>query len=311
MSSITDDAREFLVDWPSYSSATIFEHLTAINVFQLGVQFPQFRSWTDGSQMQVLADGIYEEAYELLGRAGLFRFDQLKRTSSPNSVGVRYEDADNDFILEISTRNELVLLRTGSSMQRFYEWYRRIMPEVHTLYERVRSRLEALSKPADDTTRDITPARAMFVFKFVLHDFTQLARGSATVKNSSLMKAALSKVPSSDGTLTDLNDDQLGDLGRVDVAVSRWVMAPGGDIRELYRAEAPGNLDYGTLWLEFHYIAETRDDMQGKRSQPDFSQFLQRYDHPVSDFLRDRALHGFLADLTDGTAFKATPGLLP
>lgn len=55
----------------------------------------------------------------------------------------------------------------------------------------------------------------------------------------------------------------------------------------------------------------TRDDKEGRRVEPDFSAFLRRFDHPVTDFLRDRALKGYLSDLTDGVEFKTTPGLLP
>lgn len=306
-----EHGQAFLVDWPMYSNSPIFEHLSAINLFQLSIQFPRFRSWLDSSQMSSIEDCVYEEAYELLRRSGLYHYDQLKRAQTPNTVGVHYEDSDTDFQLQMSNTNELILHRKGSSMERFYEWYRVVMPEMHRVYERIRQFLETLSAPTNGTRREILPARAAFVFKFVLHDFNQQRRGGQTLKNSSLTSSMLKRVPGLDGHLVDLDETQLGSLGRVDLAVSRWVHAPGGAIRGIYDTQAPGNLDYGTLWLGFHYLAETRDEHGGKRHEPDYSAFLRRYDHPVSDFLRDRALDGFLSDLTVGVAFKATPGLLP
>jgi hypothetical protein len=211
----------------------------------------------------------------------------------------------------MTTTNELILQRKGSSMERFYEWYRVVMPEIHRVYEKIRAYLETLSVPTNGTRREILPARAGFIFKFVLHDFHEQRRGGHRLKNSALMSNMLNRVPGVDGHLVDLDETQLGSLGRVDLAVSRWVSAPGGSIREIYNTEAPGNLDYGTLWLDFHYVAETRGEHGGKRYEPDYSAFLRRYDHPISDFLRDRALDGFLSDLTSDVAFKATPGLLP
>jgi hypothetical protein len=302
-----DDAQEFLVEWEKYADLPIFEHLGSINSFQLSVQFPRFRAWSSSDQMHAVADCLYEEAYELLTRAELYHYDELRRTTGSNSVGVHYDDPDTEFHLELTTGAELVLRRQGSSMERFYQWYMRIMPEVHKLYVKVREYLEQLSVPL----RDIGPARAGFVFRYVLYDFRTMGRASEPVKNSTIIGASLAKVPGADGTLLDLDSSQLGDLGRIDLAVSRWITAPGGNVREIYKVEAPGNLDYGALWVEFAYLAETRDDSSGKRRQPDFSEFLRRYDHPVTDFLRDRALNGFLSDLTSRVSFDSTPGLLP
>lgn len=307
MDTFDDDAHAFLVSWEKYSDIAIFEHLGSINYFVLTIQFPRFRAWSGTEQMHSMADCLYEEAYELLTRSELYRYDKLRRTTGSGHVGVHYEDADTDFHLELTTNAELVLRRQGSSMKRFYEWYMRIMPEVHKLYVKVREYLESMSVPL----RDVRPARAGFNFRYVLYDFKSNGRGSMRVKNSTLIGASLSKIPGPDGRLLQLNGHELGDLGRIDLAVNRWVNAPGGHIREIYNVEAPGNLDYGTLWLEFTYIAETRDDAAGKRHEPDFSEFLRRYDHPVTDFLRDRALSGFLSDLTSGVEFKSTPGLLP
>ncbi|MFG1645506.1 hypothetical protein ACGFMK_34930 [Amycolatopsis sp. NPDC049252] len=302
-----DDAHEFLVEWEKYAHLPIFEHLSSINYFQLSVQFPRFRAWSSADQMHGVADCLYEEAYELLTRSKLYRYDELRRTTGSHFVGVHYEDADTDFHLELTTGAELILRRQGSSMERFYQWYMRIMPEVHKLYVKVREYLERLSVPL----RDIGPARAGFVFRFILYDFRTVGRASEPVKNSTILGSSLAKVPGVDGKLLDLGSSRLGDLGRIDLAVSRWIDAPGGSVREIYKVEAPGNLDYGALWVEFTYIAETRDDSSGKRQQPDFSEFLRRYDHPVTDFLRDRALNGFLSDLTSHVSFNSTPGLLP
>jgi hypothetical protein len=125
------------------------------------------------------------------------------------------------------------------------------------------------------------------------------------------MASLLRRVPDDEGHLVELDEAQLGDLGRIDVAVNRWIEGPGGTIREIYQAQAPGNLDYGSLWLEFSYVAETRTDYDGNRNQPDFPLFLKRFDHPVLEFLQKRALTGFLSDVTEGVSFHATAGPLP
>jgi hypothetical protein len=303
----------FLVDWGTYSADPIFVDLTAINHFLLRVQFPQFRTWTDASSMSRLGDTIYNETYELLERARLFRFEDLVRTTADWGVGVHYKDSDNEFHVELSTTSQLTLRRPGSSMKRFYDWYVRLVPEFHRLYEEVKRQLERDAPVVDGAYRTVVPAQAGYMFKYVIHNFRVIERGQEPheVKNSALMKSLLRRVPDDEGKLVDLDDARLGDLGRVDVSVNRWIEGPGGTIREIYQAEAPGNLDYGSLWLNFHYIAETRSDNDGNRDQPDFSLFLKRYDYPILEFLQRRALTGFLSAVTRDVSFQAAAGPLP
>jgi len=308
----TPNGSSFILPWAEFANEDIFSYVDSIHQFSLMLQFPQFKSWTDVRAMRRIQDRLYEEAYELLFASQLYRYEELKRTEDAGSIGIEYHDADHEFSLDTSLTNEVTLTRGGSSFQRFYTWYSTVMGHLATVFSAVKSELESEAKQDEDGPRTITPSRGAYRFAFVLHDFTEGPR-KKTVRNSHLVSRALTHVPGPDGRLVTLSEEQLATLGRIDISFSRWQEPPTGPVREIYTIQAPGNRDYGVLWADFTYVAETPAETHGKeaRNQPDFDAFIDRFDLPLNDFLRDRALVGFLSALTKGLQFKTTPGQLP
>lgn len=311
-----DDGTPFLLPWKAFCDDDIFANVDSIHSFRIRVFFPQFIAWSGRDKMVPYQDALYESMYEVLEQSRLFHFDRLQRNQTANSVGVSYTDADAEFSVDFDQDATLQLTRPGSSLEQFYSWYGRVMPHLVRIVDGVRDQLGRQSGGADGP-RNIQPSRAMYTFGFILHGF---ASGPASrprrVKNAHVLRRALTHVPGADGELVELSDAELPELGRIDLAISRRHQSPSGMIREIYRLEAPGNRDYGTLWLQLSYIAETRDETYDVEDvedvkQPDFAIFLRRFDYPLLEFVRERALCHFLSGITQGLTFKAVPGRLP
>ncbi|MGC9667517.1 hypothetical protein ACNTMW_13280 [Planosporangium sp. 12N6] len=300
---------DFLGEWDVFRAPDIFECIDSIHRFALEVQYPQFTHWESTTSMSGVHDALYEEVYELLSRTGLYRYDSLERASDSDSVRVEYNDADQGFAVVFTRGNQLRLERTGSSFRRFFDWYKLILPGVAKVEAALREELERLC--SRDERRHIEPARASYHFAFILHDFSQGRSRANRVRNSHVLRRALTHVPSGDGGLVELSDKEIPDLGRIDLAVSRWQDGPSGPVREIYDIQAPGNRDYGTVWIYLTYVAESRLEAEPPRQQPDFDMFLQRYDYPLVEFVRERALARFITEMTDGLLFRSTPGQLP
>jgi hypothetical protein len=102
---------DFLLSWDEFANESIFGYLESIHRFSLSIQFPQFTSWVDTKQMSSVQDKLYEEVYELLRHAGLYRFDDLRRVEDHRSVGVEFNETDHEFAIKIDLTNEM----TGSA----------------------------------------------------------------------------------------------------------------------------------------------------------------------------------------------------
>lgn len=306
------DDDSFLLPWATFSDHAVFDNVEDLTRFRLLLQFPRFLSWRDPAAMVGYQDVLYESLYEIIGHARYFGFDELERVRDPSSVGVRYRDADYGFSVTFSQESVLELTRDGSSLESFYDWYGRVMPHFVDLVSAVRTRLQNEAS-TDHRRLTIDPARGMYTFNFIFHDFRDPSaqRGGAPVKNSRVLRSALTHIPGTTGALVELTDDELPDLGRIDLKVSRLHPSPCGLVREVYDVEAPGNRDYSTLWFSCSYIAETRLDSDVTREPPDFDVFISRYEYPLLEFVRQRALVHFLSGITKGLRFRSTSGRLP
>lgn len=319
----------FLIKWDDFRDHDIIEMVDSISRFYIAVQFPQFTAFRDDAALADVQDVLFEATYDVLQKSKLLRFDDLTRVASSDGIAVKYGDADNEFHVEFTRGSELRIVRNGSSFERFYGWYASVMPHVPHVVDQTRRHLERRVRPGHEAAR-YEPARARYVFTFILHSFQTGQRKRSPIPNSHIVRKILTQVPGPDGNLVALDEAQYPDLGRLDVSISRWRAAPGGRVREVYDIQAPGNRNYGTLWFELSYIAETPTDhaeseatlgvlgspnplriASRSRGQPDFEQFLDRFDLPLLDFVRERALVNLLASLTDGMSFKATPGQIP
>ena len=310
-----DDNPLLTLPWDRYSKPPIFENLDNIASFSAMAQFPQFIPSGDDKLREQLIDRLYQEVFAVITEIGLGAQDRIERfsresTTGGSDVGVQYKEDTWEFTLYVTDNQQLILARGGSSFRRFYDWYLVFMPYYKRLVEALQEEYEQIIHERNGSELRVTPSRASFVFRFLLHDFTTLNRRTK-VKNTMLLRSALTRVPGSDGSLVDLSDDVLPELGRVDLKISRWNETVAGLVREVYELQAPANREYGALWAEFSYLAETSDSDAPPRTVTDMGQFISRVDLPLNDFLQMHCLNNFLGTLSEGVSFHSSAGSLP
>lgn len=301
--------------WEKYSKPAVFRNLENIESFSAIVQFPQFVDMGDQEHRERIIDRLYQEVFAVLSEVKLGGYEMLERfsrdsTTGESDAGVRYKDDTWGFDLYLGGDQQLVLARTGSSFERFYDWYLLLMPFYKRFVQALQEEYEEIVNSKRGSELRVKPSRSSYVFRFLLHDFDKPNR-QKRVKNTELLRAALTKVPGSDGSLVDLTDDVLPELGRVDVQISRWNKTAAGPVREIYEIIAPANRDYGALWIRFSYVGETADGEVAPRQIIDMDQFISQVDLPLSDFLQMRCLVNFLGTLSTGVGFKSSAGALP
>jgi hypothetical protein len=300
---------DFLLPWDEFSDADIFVNLTSIRDFRVVTQYPQFLG--DSTKLrEVISDRLYEETYAIVEATKLGRFDTLSRVNENGRLGVRYGDDDHGFAVVVDTDGSVYISRPGSSLERFYRWYTVFMPHVATLIGAVTAEFEKALNLKQGSELRVTPTRAAYVFEFLLHNFRK-ANGRRRERNSRPISTLLSKVPGADGVPVEFTEALFPELGRVDISINRWNSSPAGQIRELFKLEAPSNRDYGALWLEFHYVGETGSNEAPPREIVNFDAFFDRFDIPINDFLQRNCLANFLTSLTAGLSFESTTGWLP
>ena len=301
---------QFIVPWEEFSKPEIFEHVRNVRDFDMQVQYPRFLREDDSKPRERFADRLYEELYYVVRDAKLARFEQVKRFTTSDALGAEYDDSDYQFTVGVDRDLTLRLRRPGSSFERFYRWYETFMPHFGRLVQSVTLEYQQIVNTREGTEIVVAPSRALYRYRFLLHNFRSVKR-RASVKNTRLLSAALQRVPGRDGKLVTLEDALLPEMGRVDISISRWNQSPSGMIREIYSLEAPANRDYGALWADFTYVGETGPTELPPRTIVDFDVFFERIDIPLNDFLHTRCLQNFIGTLTDNITFDTTAGELP
>ena len=82
--------------------------------------------------------------------------------------------------------------------------------------------------------------------------------------------------------------------------------------RERYSVQAPANKEGAGLWLAFSYGGETYSDPDSRvREKFTHREFVGEWDVAYIDFLRDKAIAGFLGSLMHGVSFQSTASTLP
>jgi hypothetical protein len=261
---------------------------------------------------------MYDEVLRVLEAAKFYSYEQLKIQQTQNAVGVAYEDDVFSFGLSIDSDGDLVLRRSGSSFERFHEWYVRLMPSLESLVSRIMQAIveevaeERLGRSIEQFTRklDIQPVRASFRFRFIAYDLHR-PPSENNERNLAVMTKLVGELPQESGHLAPVTRESFAEYGRMDVTLSRWSSHPMGWAREVYAVEAPANRSYSAIWFDFSYIGETKDDAYGVRSPLDASSFLKFIEAPYVYFLKERAIEAFVADLTESFVFQTTAGSLP
>lgn len=304
-----ESLEDLLVPWEDYRKPDLFNHLQNIASFNVVTQFPAFVGSGEEKFRALLVDRIYQELFDVVQASGFDHLDQIQRFTADDHAGANFTDDDNGFRLGVARDYALHLEHPGSSFERFYKWYTSAMPHLGRIVASFRDEYQTFLNSRKGSQIEIQPTRSQFIFRFRLFDFKR--HGTQSAKNSNLLQNALDKVPGEDGTLVKFDQSQLGDMSRIDLKVSRWHDSPTGPVREVFDIEAPGNRDYGTLWLTFSYIAESFKLGRTTGVPPNFEHFFNRVDLPVNEFLQTHCLRNFLASLTEGYTFSSSVGQIP
>jgi hypothetical protein len=306
--------------FPAFADAAIFHNLANIHSFSLVVELPKLYQFHSATLGDFLVGRMYDEVARAVEAASFYAYDRLKPIRSDYRVGVAFEDDDFAFTAAVDSDGDIVISRSGSSFRRFHEWYVRLMPSLESLISRVIAAVVEIGNATQRRDpekalemRDVTPVKVVYTFGFIAYDFRR-PPSDAVERNAAIMTRLLGVVPQNDGHLVAVprgNAAALEQYGRLDVGLSRWSDNPGGKARENYTVQAPSNRSHSSIWFYFSYTGETFQAPDGTRHVFDASDFLKHFEIPYAEFLRDRALGGFLTDLTESFVFDTTTGGLP
>jgi len=285
-----------------YANSQIFTLLADIAEFSVVAETPPLY-WGDSSSSRRVVDKLYENLRDVVQAAGFYYEDELKALVEAGGVGIEYRDDKFAFGLAC-TSDKIIIKRPGSRFSNFHDWYVSFMPSAQSVLAKTITIL------SEETGRKIDILRSMYRFNFLIYDL-ESENTRKRVLNSEIMRRLVRGYPDERGMITD-SPAILGNLGRVDVNLTRWIGEEGNRRRLVFAAEAPGNLQYSTLWLRFEYIGETYTSPDDGHREP-FSpnEFLTEYTQAYVSFLRDIAINGFMDWLLRGYYFKSTAGPLP
>jgi hypothetical protein len=291
------------MSFAEYANSPMFSQLADIRNFRLIADIPPIGAWADDTFTSRLGYRIYEHLREVIKAARFFYVDELKPIKGVDQVIVQYLDDRYDFNVVCSEGN-ISIQRRGSRLSNFHTWYMSLMPSANGILSHISSAL------SDMLNRNIDFMRASFRFSFLIYDITSFST-NRPVKNSEIMRKLLSGYPDEGGVITE-SADVLPRMGRVDVAMTRWIGVE--DRRRLLRfsVEAPANMGWSSLWFTFEYRGESYTSPDNNtRETFDPNVFLAEYDRAYINFLRDAAINGFMQWLMRGYSFRSTAGELP
>lgn len=290
-------------DFNKLANSHVFSQLADIREFALIAETPPIAMWGDDLFARIVLNRIYENLRDVIQAAGFFFEDELKASRALDRISVSYDDDRFGFQV-ICTEKSIVIQRSGSRFSSFHDWYRAFMPSAQGVLTKVSTIL------TEEMHRKIDILRASYQFDFIIHEI-HLETTDHKVRNSEIMRKLLKGFPDEQGAITD-SADIIDSLGRVDVNLNRWIGLEGNRRRLNYAVQAPGNLNYSSLWFTFAYMGESYTDPESNmREAFNSNAFLSEYDAAYTSFLRDSAINGFMEWLMRGYRFKSTAGSLP
>jgi len=286
-----------------FANSRIFSQLADIREFALIAETPPIGILGDDHFSRVVINRIYENLRDVIQAAGFYFEDELKASRSVDRFSVSYEDDRFGFAV-VCTEKSIIIQRSGSRFNNFHDWYRAFMPSAQGVLTKVSTIL------TEELHRKIDVLRASYQFDFIIHDM-YLESTDQKVRNSEIMRKLLKGFPDEQGSITD-SPDITDSLGRMDVNLNRWIGSEGNRRRLMYNVQAPGNMNYSSLWFTFAFMGESFTDPEtNTREAFNSSAFLSEYDAAYSSFLRDSAINSFLEWLMRGYRFKSTAAGLP
>lgn len=298
-----------------YSTDSVFRNLQSLQRYALIVEVSRFLNWRYGPGKDELPLRIASLVEQLVSDAGFYNSSRLALYPSDSRLVYNYDDDQYGFRVTLDQDGDILIERDGSSLERFHEWYLRVAPSignfVNSLLETIReSVVGRFSNQASLASGRVV--RAQHHFNFMCYDFTD--SNEAVHRNHEILKRLLAGGPDEHGKPVPLGASE--EYGRIDYSFTRWSNYASGFspealwVREGYRAEAPGNRQYSSVWYQFSFIGEGRDNGTD-RSEFDADQFLNDTVSPYVTFLRDKAILGFLKATLTGYRFLTSTGRLP
>lgn len=290
------------MDFKQFATGPIFDRLNDITRFNLVAEIPKV-SWSDDAIAGRVIDRLYDHLRDVVRAAGFYYEDELRPIRRRNEIGVEY--ADDLFSFAVRCDDDTIVIdREGSRLNKFHDWFTALMPSGQGIITTFSSIL------AEEMKRKVDLLRVSYQFRFVLSELASDNTGRA-VKNAEIMRKLLRGYPDDNGILTD-DPALLSSIARTDYNAHRWIGPEGKRRLTKFKAEAPANLAWSTLWLTFSYSGASYTSPDGQVREAFMPEaLLGEYDRAYVEFLRDSAINGFTEWLLRGFQFKSTPGKLP
>jgi hypothetical protein len=285
----------------------VLNHLLDIQEFSLVVEIPPINGWKDDKFSSNVMDKLYDNLIEVVRAAKFYYEDQLSTSTEVDGIKVTYSDDRYPFSVECNV-NYIIIRRRGCRFPNFHDWYKAFMPSAQSVINNAVTILSA------ETGRSILPLRASHRFKFLIYDIRSTETDDK-VRNTEIVQKLLKVFPDDSGHLADpiTEPEVLASMGRLDVNLIRWIGSKDNRRRLRFSVEAPGNLNYSTLWFTFEYAGEsyTSPDEYNLREAFNPDVFLTEHSQAYVSFLRDGAINKFMEGLLRGYNFKSSAGQLP
>jgi hypothetical protein len=303
------------------------KHLTLkmvnnLNAFEYAAQTSLAGSWGMINPDRV-AIRIQASILEALRLAGFHNPTFLNITLESRGIRFEYLDTEYGFDWIIEADGRIRLTRTGSSMRRFHLWYQQFMPSASAILRETVAALDDEVRLTTNRANNLTIQRLNYSFRIIAYDFitankeggptTSIKDGDGGVKNFILMRRLMSHLPGREGHIQAASATLTDQLRRLDYQVSMAKQMGSTPVSEVYKVEAPGNSDWTTLWFTFSFDGGAATSADGRRIPFKPEEFVSPSTNVEAylGFLRQRAMQGFLADLTKGYTFRTTPSGLP
>lgn len=293
------------------ASTAIAGRVKEIHSFSFHVRYQQNAILTDPSVSDKILATCIDSVIGALKRTGIeyahFVKGEVQRASkdakrldeSQAIVGVRMSEGVYAFKLSVFD-DRIVVSRDSSTFSDFYDWYRLFMPEVRTIEATLRRTIESIS------SRKLEIVETVFRFKFNFSDFASRGNQRRPASNVDVLEGLIPTLPSHEGRQELSQQSHY----RVDLTLSRLEeFLVGGRKRKRncwYVLEAPFNelgrflvFDAQVRNSSLKLLGDPDEEGDGPNMVPMDEDFGDEYAFVMSDYLRNRALEGFMGRILE------------
>jgi hypothetical protein len=307
-----------LPDIDSFRRKTdILSRIDDIHGFSFAVQYQKSGALSSPAAQDALLGSGYSVLNELLETSGIHYLHALEAKPKAPSAVTDEDEPQLQFVFGHDTQHcafqffddRFVISRRASSFEDFYAWYRVVMPEALRIEMTFRQIVHRA------TQRSLRPVQAAYEFTFYFSDFKKpkLSRiadqPQREWRNMDVLEEIIRQLPGPNREMTKLTDQQ---LYRLDLTVSKRDFF-GPVSREVwYSLQAPFNEKGRFIVLKAQLrntsaeILENGEVRETTGFDPDFA---SDYRLAILDFLKDRALEGFVWQLLGDWEFSTERGL--